>query len=84
MCDREGCRCRCANADHLRSVRQVTLKPFRGFVGGDKASFCNNIEWLILSKAFDRSISIRADSLLLSIASNIKKSLIIILRVSLE
>ena len=41
------------------------------------------MEWLILSKAFDRSNSIKADSLLLSIASN-KKSLIIILRVFVE
>ena len=37
MGDREGCRCRCANTDHLSSISQVTLKPFRGFVGGNKA-----------------------------------------------
>ena len=28
-----------------------------------RLSFCNNIEWLILSKAFDSSNSIRVDSL---------------------
>ena len=44
-----------------------------------RLSFCNNIEWLILSKALDRSNSIKADSPLLSIASN-KKSLIIIIK----